>query len=65
MKYKNYPRSVSNFEELERNSRTPVFLDTVKFDTTHKLTLHLQITKKGVIYKQVCLGISPQTQHQR
>lgn len=46
-------------EELERNSRTPVFLGTVKFGTTGKLALRLQITKNGVIHKKVCLGVLP------
>lgn len=46
-------------EELGRNSRAPVLLGTVQFGTTHKLTLHLQIARKGVIYKEVCLGKLP------
>lgn len=46
-------------EELARNSRTPVFVGTVKFGTTGELALRLQIAKKGAIYKEVCLGVLP------
>lgn len=44
-------------KELERNSRTPVFLGTVKIGTTGELALHLRTVKRGVVYKKVCPGV--------